>query len=168
MSRIKPFELFHGAVLTKLVRSDRPITMRLIQTSVNEDWRIYLINTNKGDVRFYMRVGKNPRPHKLTKAISWYFPIQRDESIRIKQLLSEGAVYILLICGNEKLKHTMAICAIAPDKIKDILDLDSNGNSQNVTVKYIKGRSYRVCGAIKNKEVVINQNELDAIFKNLT
>jgi hypothetical protein len=27
---IKQFELFHGAVLTKLVRSDRPITLRMI------------------------------------------------------------------------------------------------------------------------------------------
>ena len=167
MSRIKPFELFHGAVLTKLVRSDRPITMRLIQTSVNEDWRIYSISTSREDARFYMRVGKNPRPLTRTKGISWYFPIQRDESIRIKELLEKGPVYIFLICGDEELKHTMVICAIAPDKIKDILDLDSNGNSQNVTVKYIKGRSYRVCGARKNKEVVINQNELDSIFKEL-
>lgn len=35
---IDEFELFHGVVLTKLVRSDRPITLRMIETRPREAW----------------------------------------------------------------------------------------------------------------------------------
>jgi hypothetical protein len=34
---VHEFELFHGIVLTKLIRSDRPITLRMFETKPSEE-----------------------------------------------------------------------------------------------------------------------------------
>jgi hypothetical protein len=142
--------------------------MRLIQTSINEDWRIYLVNANKGDVRFYMRVGKSPRSLvRGEKGTSWYFPIQQEELMKIENLLNEERLYVFFICGAKELNKDMAVCAVVPEKIKELLDFSFNGSSQNITVKYIRGKGYRVRGAIRDKEVIVNQNTIDSIFKEI-
>lgn len=41
---IKEFELFHGAVLAKLLRSNEPITLCLIERSERDPWASYRIN----------------------------------------------------------------------------------------------------------------------------
>lgn len=35
---IREFELFHGAALTKIVRAERPVTLRLIETRPDDAW----------------------------------------------------------------------------------------------------------------------------------
>ena len=43
---IKQFEIFHGIVLTKLVRNENPVTLRMIQNSPkSDDWRIYTVTS---------------------------------------------------------------------------------------------------------------------------
>ena len=41
---VKEFELFHGAVLTKVLRSDRPVALRLVGTRPGENWSTYTLN----------------------------------------------------------------------------------------------------------------------------
>jgi hypothetical protein len=41
---VHEFELFHCMFLTKLVQSDRPITLRMFETKPSEEWSIYKLN----------------------------------------------------------------------------------------------------------------------------
>jgi hypothetical protein len=41
---IRQFELFHGAVLTKLVRRGQRVALTMIETSPNDPWAVYTIN----------------------------------------------------------------------------------------------------------------------------
>jgi activator of HSP90 ATPase len=41
---LREFELFHGGVITKIVRSERPVTLRLIETKPEEKWSTYTLN----------------------------------------------------------------------------------------------------------------------------
>ena len=54
---IKDLELLHGAVLTKLVRSDNPITLRMIETNRNEARSAYTLND---EVILYIKYHKKP------------------------------------------------------------------------------------------------------------
>lgn len=44
MGAVRQFELFHGAVLTALLRRDHPIALSMVETMPSDSWSTYRIN----------------------------------------------------------------------------------------------------------------------------
>jgi hypothetical protein len=59
---VHEFELFHGIALTKLVRAERPISLRMIKTRPGEAWSAYTINN---EVELFLK--HSTMPSKLEK-----------------------------------------------------------------------------------------------------
>jgi len=74
---LREFELFHGAVLTKLVRNDRPVALRMIETRPSEAWAMYLINN---EVPLLVKHSTNSRELRRRQgARSWTFVFGNDQ-----------------------------------------------------------------------------------------
>ena len=77
---IKQFEVFHGIALTKLLRSDKPVSVRLIETKPAEDWQIYAIN----DIDLFAKHRAISNPLVCKKGgYSWQFVFSPSEVSRI-------------------------------------------------------------------------------------
>lgn len=152
---VRGFELFHGAVLTKLVRTDRPLTLRLIETRPTDSWSTYRIND---EVNVLLKHSVNPQARKREKgALVWQFVFSPDQ---MKQLAQAGT-WAALVCGAPKLGTAeMDVCLLDPDRIAQLLDI-SKTNQQSLTVKRLPGKSLRVTSVRVGDDVVISRNRLD-------
>lgn len=137
---IREFEMFHGALLTKLVRSDRPIALRMIETRPSQAWSTYLINDA---VRILVKYSATPR--KLTRergAVRWNFIFSPDQMYEARQ---EGT-WVALVCGADRIIQPMEVCLVNSSEIASLLDLNSS-SQQWIAVKYLPNKSLRVSTA---------------------
>ncbi|EPS49557.1 hypothetical protein CFSAN002368_17135 [Clostridium botulinum A1 str. CFSAN002368] len=63
---IKEFEFYHGAVLTRILRKDIPLTLTLIETNTLESWSAYKISDNAKDAILYIKYCSAPNVTKNT------------------------------------------------------------------------------------------------------
>lgn len=153
---VKEFELFHGVVLTKLVRSDRPMSLRLIETSANEAWAAYTINT---EVMLFMKHSTKPRVLKREKATSWSFVFSPKDLAKIKE--KNNSVYVALVCGLKKVRpDKMEVCFLSPYQLNQLLDVVSP-KQQTVTVKAQTRKQLRASSAKMESEILVPQNALE-------
>jgi len=153
---VHKFELFHGIVLTKLVRSDKPVSLRLIETEPDEAWAAYKIND-----AVVLFVKYSTSYHKRKRERSWGFVFHSTQIREIRSMQSEGDVYISLVCGSQETGDLMRVCLLKPMDIVDLLDIaDENHRiEQSVRVKYIPNHKLRVSG--KGENILIAANALD-------
>jgi hypothetical protein len=155
---IRQFELFHGAVLAKLVRSDRPLTLRMIETRPGEAWAVYTIND---EVELFLK--HSASVNELARepgSLSWQFAYTPGQVAQIDHLRSMREVYTALVCGRRNIKlGNMQICLLDPRHIDRLIDF-TNIKSQSVTVKYIPGKKLRVYSRY-SVEFLVSQNSLD-------
>lgn len=136
---VRELELFHGLVLAKLVRSDRPITLRMIETSPQEAWSSYIIND-----QVKLLIKHCARQRKLTRvagSVSWTFVFGQRQ---LSQLHPDQEVWAALVGGGTDVKRdTMRICLLDPDQIQSVLNLQAP-SSASLTVRYLPGKQLRV------------------------
>jgi len=150
---IKEFELFHGAVLTKLVRADKPLTLRMIETRSGDQWSTYRIND---ELRLLIKHSIKGGARKRESAIAWQFVFSPDQM----QQLAESDTWCSLVCASSDARDDeMEVCLLDPAQISQLLDVSSMGQ-QALTVKRIEGKSLRVFSA-KCEELVIARNRLE-------
>lgn len=145
---IKDFELFHGVVLNRLVRSDKPLTLRLIETH-DDTWGVYKLND---EVELYIKHSASPR--KLTRGkggSSWVFSFSEEHLARIKEIQAKRPVYVALVCGSNNVKDRMEICFLEPDDFAKVIDL-TDPKHQSVTIRYENGN--------KNFRAFLNRKEI--------
>lgn len=58
---LREFEFYHGAVITKILRKDMPVTLTLIETDTDKSWSAYKIADNAVDKVIYMKYCASPR-----------------------------------------------------------------------------------------------------------
>ena len=154
---IKDFELYHGIVLTKIVRNDNPVSLRMIETNKDEAWSAYRIN----DTTFlYIKYRTRPRKTKRPKGLSWVFIFGEDELQQIKNLKKHNPVYLALVCID---KAPNSICLLEPTEIEQCIDLNVKG-SQNITVLYQRNKNLRAYGPLNSNDedkLVVPQSRLD-------
>jgi len=161
MADVKEFELFHGIVLTKLLRSEKPTTLRMIETNPQQAWAAYDIND---EVTLYVKYRTGP--HTLSRGQggqSWAFAFSSSELEKIRSLEGERQVYLALVCGKKSITSGdcgMRTCLLEPDKLPRIIDVAAKGQ-QTITVKYLPGKSFRVSGSASTQPVIISRNALD-------
>jgi hypothetical protein len=146
---IKDFELFHGVVLTRLVRSDKPLTLRMIETH-DDSWGVYKIND---EVELFIKHSTSPR--KLSRGKggwSWVFHFSLEHIKLLKEIQTSRPVYIALVCGRKEIKRRrMEICFLEPDDFAKVIDL-SKPEAQSVTIRYEVGK--------KNFRAFLNREEI--------
>lgn len=151
---IKEFELFHGAVLTKLVRSDQLLTLRMIETRVAEDWSTYLVNDQ---IRVLIKHSATFRETKKDNATAWQFVFNSNQ---IRQL-DVAKTWAALVCGSKCLGNgEMEICLLAPGQVGKLINVTSN-SQQALTVKSIPAKSLRVFNSNVKNELIISRNRMD-------
>lgn len=157
---IKEFHLFHGAVLAKLIRSGKPISLSLIETKPEDSWAAYTIND---EVDIFMK--HSTSPHELKRndgGYSWVFVFNSDQLAQLKEIQKKRPVYIALICGHKSVKAgRMEICYLNPEEVCEVLDFEST-EQQSITVRYNTGaKKFRVIQG-REEKLMISLNELDA------
>jgi hypothetical protein len=163
MADVKDFELFHGIVLTKLVRSDRPIALSLIETNPAKAWAAYKIND---EVTIYAKYRTSPRHLVKDKGgFVWTFVFGTDELQQIIKLQQEAPVYLVLICARHKLQGgdtSMHTCLVDPEKLAKLMNVQLK-DQQNISVKYLPGKSFRVSGSYSKRDsIIISRSSLDS------
>ncbi len=149
---IKEFELYHGAVLTKLARCERPITVTLIETNPGDTWSVYKVI----DSQLFIKHSTSPRPlSRGNGGHSWTFTFSPDHISQIKRLREKHSVYAALVCGFQDTKQgRMEICFIDHDDFPEVIDLD-NSDAQSITVRYTTGAK-NLKGFTKSERETIN------------
>lgn len=156
---VHEFELFHGIALTKLVRSDRPVALRMIETQPNVSWATYVVNDS---VAVLIKHSTKPITLKTIKGgFAWGFVFPPDQIREITTLRATRDVYLALVCGARRLGAAkMQVSLLTPNEIGQLLDMSGNGSSQSVRVKYRPGSQLRVSGQ-RGTKLVVPRNRLE-------
>jgi len=154
MADVSDFELYHGIALTKLVRNDEPVTLRLIETDPRKAWAAYILND---EVAMYAKYRTSPYALKRVEGGRvWNFQFGSDELTKIQKLKDRRSVYLTLICGRREIKGSdvsMHTCLVRPDEVSDLIEI-SSPDSQNIKVKYLPGKYFRVSGSKTDRDEV--------------
>ena len=155
---IKEFELFHGAILAKLVRNEKPITLRLIETRF-DDSRVYTLNDV---IELYVKHSISPRELSRGEGgYSWTFTFDTEHVNQIRELKKRRTTYIALVCGHRYVKEArIETCLINLDEHADLLDLEGN-SQQSVTVRYKTGAKKLRIFRDRQEKFLISLNALD-------
>jgi len=139
---VREFELFHGAVLAKLVRSDRPISLRMIETHPSEAWSSYVIND---EIRLMIKHCTKQRKLKREPgSVSWTFVFGADQLRQLRPDDSGRSVWAALVGGGRDVKEdAMQICLLDQEEIQQVLDLRAT-KPASLTVRYVPGKQLRV------------------------
>jgi hypothetical protein len=155
---IKEFELFHGAILNKLVRNEKPITLRLIETRF-DDSRVYTINDV---VELYVKHSISPR--KLTRGeggYSWTFSFNTEHLNQIRELKKKKPTYLVLVCAHRDVKEARTeSCLINLSEHPDLLSLEV-GDQQSITVKWTPGAKKLRIFQDRQEKFLLPLNALD-------
>lgn len=137
-------EFFHGAVLAKLFRSDKPVSLRMVEMDFKQSRRAYLVN----DMAYiYIKHGKNPRKSKRLSIFTWTFVFSSNHTADLQKLKgNRKEVYLALVCGQESVSNDdpAEICFLNWIQIWKCLDLKKLNEQQYISVQYQKGHSFRV------------------------
>lgn len=150
---VKEFELFHGAVLAKLVRSEKPLTLCMIETRPSDTWSSYRVNDA---VSLLMKHSLVSRALTREKARSWQFVFSPDQM----RQLQKPSTWAALVCASRTATDEyMEVCLLDPEQLARLLDVPS-ATQQSLTVKRIEGKSLRAASA-RCEELVVARNRLD-------
>ncbi len=163
MAQVREFELLHGVVLTKLLRTNGA-ALRLVETDSKMAWAAYLVNDA---VNVYVKYRLQNRATKKEQKLVWSFVFSDEELYKIAELRAVNPVWLALVCGLPKIESeslkAMQVCLLDPKQIDKCIDVGS-GNCQVLTVEYKRGLSLRAFGPRNSEEkqkLVVPRNRLD-------
>jgi hypothetical protein len=155
---VKAFEFFHGAVLTKLLRSERPVALRMIETNPTENWSTYTINDA---VDLFVSLSKSPRAVSRGGAgTSWTFGFSRNQLRQMAPNSRYRPVFVALVCGRANLAQgDMHTCLLDSEEIAALFDF--SGDPQNLTVRKPRGRGRFRIFKDRRERFLVTQSRLD-------
>ena len=90
---VRDFELYHGAVLTKILRFQKPVALRLVETRPQDNWRRRPTANDEGSTRkvqdFAIAIGQLGGTGRVTDA-TWTIDIA-------VQLVMKRAVFLVCL-----------------------------------------------------------------------
>jgi hypothetical protein len=155
---VREFELFHGVVLTKLLRSQRPVNLRMIETRPGEMWSAYTIND---EVDLFIKHSTTPRNVARGRGgRSWPFVFGLKQLQQMAQSGAKRPVWVALVCGSRDAKDDdMQVCLLHPSQMAQLVDT-SVGAQQTVTVRYVPRGKLRVFKG-RREHCLVSQRRLD-------
>ena len=155
---VRNFELFHGAVLTKLVRTDRNMTLRLIETRTQDAGAVYTIND---EVHILVKYSASPQPVQREEGQRWTFSFTPGQLRQLCDFTGAAGCHVALVCGDRDLNNaTVQICLLDPDHVEKLIDLQSR-STQAVWVKYLPRKNLRVSSGHVTTPINIPQGRID-------
>ncbi len=156
---VHEYELFHGIVLTKIVRSDRPITLRMIETRPSDEWSVYTLNDQ---IELFIKYTTAQRSNaRDSGGKTWSFGFSLDQVTKIAKLKQTKDLYIALVCGGVNIKKDeMQVCLLLPEEIEEIFNLQEPQN-RSITLKSIPSQQYTLFVDRKEWRRKIPRNRLD-------
>jgi hypothetical protein len=145
--KIREFELFHGACLTRLIRRDKPTTLKLIELDSSQSWSSYKVN----DTDIFIKSSSNPRTLK-SGGFAWTFTFSENQI----NVIANGC-HLILVCGSKQIKDHMEICFLEDSIVKKIL----KKTTKSITVTLEEGQSFRVKTSAITEKLVISRNAID-------
>ena len=135
---VKDFHIFHGVVLARLLRNERPVSLRLIETKPSESWSTYTLNdaidlfvAHSTSAREYERDGGGH---------SWTFSLSPNQVRQIRPDRHVRDVYVALVCATrDVLAQPMVVCVLSPDQTADLFD-GPVSVAQSITVRKPAGK----------------------------
>jgi hypothetical protein len=157
MPDVHEFELFHGVVLTKLVRGERPFTLRLIETKVGELWAAYKVN----DATIHIKHSVTPRRRTRGEpATVWQFTLPASEVSKICAPSGDWSEkFLVLVCGAKDVRfNAMQVCLLDSGQLAQLLDSGAN-RQQTISVVHTRNKSLRARSP--RAEIIVPRNRLD-------
>jgi len=141
-----------------LVRNEKPITLRLIETRF-DDSRVYTLNDI---IELYVKHSLSPRELSRGEGgYSWTFTFDQENVNQLRELKKKRKTYLALVCGHRYVKKArIETCLINLDEHTDLLDLEGNGQ-QSVTVRYKAGAKKLRIFRDRQEKFLISLNALD-------
>lgn len=135
---VKEFELFHGAVLTKLLRSKRPTNLCMVETAPGEAWSTYTVNN---EVRLLVKHSTNQRKlERQSGGLSWTFGFSLEDLRKLQPGSDGKKVFAVLVCGGKDVKRdVMQVCFLLEEEIPRALDIHSP-KPCSLTIRYSPGK----------------------------
>ena len=138
---IQMFEIFHGAVLAKIMRSygERPVILRLVESRPEEYWSVYTLNDE-----VHLVIKYRTQAHKLSKGgLSWGFVFSPEEVDLIRRLQEEKKVYVALVGGQRSIGETMEVGLLSDEEFVTLIQTN-DGSGLALTMRYEPHRQLRI------------------------
>lgn len=135
----KPYELWHGLVLTKILRSGRPISLRMIETNPSESWSTYALND---EVDLFICFNTAARSiERGGAAHAWRFNFSANQARQLQGGGGKREVWAALVCGFKSPGASGSqICLLNPSEIQESVDFSKEQPGVSVRVPNGKGQ----------------------------
>lgn len=131
---VKDFHLFHGAVLATVLRSEKPVALRLVETRPGQNWSTYTLNDS---IDLFITHSRTPRDvERSGGGTSWTFGLSENQirQLRPRPGGSGRPVWAALVCGRKDLgTGEMYVCLLDPEQVASVISEDVG--SQSLTVR---------------------------------
>lgn len=157
---IKIFEYYHGAVLTKLVRNNKPVTLTMVENDKKGAWCEYKIND---EIVLYTKYCSKPIYCEINQSFLWRFTFNPNELEHIFKQRRNCAVYTALVCGQEQISlFNTCIGFIQPYELDQCISVHSFG-PETLNVQLIPTCKLRIWGNINTVKnpLLVAQNRLE-------
>ena len=155
---IREFELYHGAVLTKVLRSDKPVALRLVETKPAENWSTYILNDT---VELFITHSKSPRSVlRGGGGTSWSFVFSKNQLRQMDQTQTTRPVWVAMVCGKKIPSDCdMQVCLLDPDQLAEVIDFKAD--QQSLTVRKPNGKGRLRVFKDRYERFLVAQSRLD-------
>jgi hypothetical protein len=155
---IREFELFHGAVLTKILRSEKPVSLRLIETRPGESWSTYTLNDS---VDLLITHSKHQRPVSQNGGgFSWSFTFSQNQIRQMDSASSSRRVWVAMVCARKSSEEgDMHVCLLKPEEIYKVINF--RATQQSLTIRKPNGRKQLRVYKDRKEQFPVPQSRLD-------
>ena len=155
---VREFELYHGAALAKVLRSEKPVALRLVETKPGESWSTYTLNDA---VDLLVTHSKGPRPvSRGGGGTSWSFVFSTNQLRQMNPAHSKRPVWVAMVCGRKSpADGEMQVCLLDPDQIAEVIDFSSA--QQSLTVRKPSGKGKLRVFKDRHEKFLVAQSRLD-------
>jgi len=155
---IREFELFHGAALTKILRSEKPVALRLIETRPRESWSTYTLNDS---IDLLITHSKHQRPvSRNGGGFSWSFTFSQNQIRQINPGSSSRPVWVAMVCARKSPESgDMHICLLNPEEIGKVVNF--RATQQSLTVRKPNGRKQLRVYKGRKEQFPVPQSRID-------
>lgn len=132
---IPKFELYHGVVLSQIIRSPR-ISVKLLEKNSNLEWSAYEITDNEITHKVFVKSTSNVRKGRKEKRYS-SFTFSASDIIKLRQIESSKNLLVCLVCADNE------VCTLGWEDI-DNMRLLFEKTSTSIIVSWRENTSLHV------------------------
>jgi len=155
---VREFELYHGAVLAKILRSDKPVALRLVETQPGENWSTYTLNDAVNLLVTFSKVRRSVS--RGNGGISWSFVFSANQLRQMNPVKSDRPVWVAMVCGRKSpADGDMQVCLLDPDQLSEVIDVSAD--QQSLTVRKPNGRGRLRVIKDRQEKFLVPQSRLE-------